>query len=594
MGYKTVSQNRVSAKTAESSAVAITANISGNGYVISGPYTTLNSTAIYEATVTPGSTTTKSPIAAAGLAGSPTITGVQYLNSVNQTQAGLTAVSTLGGSILISGTNFTPNVTVWFGNTRVANTVISSVQILATLPANAAGNANILVAPAPPPAPSTVNIQFYPAPVWQNSNVNLYYTMNNTSSNIPLTVTTTTGDTVVFSNTALPIGLTLSPNVTNFGNGTYQTFISGTINSYPGGYNNVAFSVTATNSRNEFTTLPFTANINAPVPQWVTGSTLVYTQNSYSYTTQISATISDCAPLTYTLVSGSLPTGMNINSAGYITGTISGYGTGYTCVPFTVTVSDIEGQSNTQVFTANIANTPYTINYLVVGGGGGGGCGPASPRGAPGAGGGGAGGFLCGTYTVNYGQTYAITVGGGGGGATHGGPSRLCTPTSTAIALAYGGGGSNTNVCAGASGSGAGSNANSPKGYQNNYTPGQGNSGGVGIVACSYAGGGMGGGAGGAGNNGYSYASGGASKTWSINGVAYAGGGGGTVSGTTRPSGGGAAGVGGSGPGGGGGGGIVIISYLAPAQLGCGGSVSGGPAGPRWFHTFTGSGTYRA
>ena len=261
MGYKTVSQNKVSAKTAESSAVTLTANISGNGYVISGPYTTLNSTAIYKATVTPGSTSTKSPIVAVGLAGNPTITGVQYLNSVNQIQTGLTAVSTLGGSILISGSNFTPNVTVWFGNTRVANTVISSVQILAILPANAAGNANILVAPAPPPPPSTVNIQFYPAPVWQNSNVNLYYTMNNTSSNIPLTVTTTTGDTVTFSNTALPIGLTLSPNVTNFGNGTYQTFISGTINSYPGGYNNVAFSITATNSRNEFTTLPFTTNI---------------------------------------------------------------------------------------------------------------------------------------------------------------------------------------------------------------------------------------------------------------------------------------------------------------------------------------------
>jgi hypothetical protein len=616
MGYKTVSQNKVSAKTAESSAVTLTANISGNGYVISGPYTTLNSTAIYKATVTPGSTSTKSPIVVAGLAGNPTITGVQYLNSVNQIQTGLTAVSTLGGSILISGSNFTPNVTVWLGNTRVANTVISSVQILAILPANAAGNANILVAPAPPPPPSTVNIQFYPAPVWQNSNVNLYYTMNNTSSNIPLTVTTTTGDTVTFSNTALPIGLTLLPNVTNFGNGTFQGYASGTISSYPGGYNNVAFSITAINSKNESTSQAFTANVNAPVPVWTGGNTFVFTQNGSSITTQVVATISDGVPLTYSNTTA-LPVGLSINANGYITGTVTGYGIGSTCVPFTLVVSDAEGQSNTQSFSANITSG-YTINYVAVGGGGG----------SPGAGGGAGGVFRSGTYCTIPGVAYTVTIGGAGAGktgtpASRGGTTCIMytSPALTvigsasgggsggpggAIASNYGGGGgSNADYSGGGSGGvisvgsggGAGSGGNGASGHRgraSNPCFYMGGNGGIGTkwsVNCTYYGGGGGGGTGCRGASGTP-----ASPNWSCGGTG--GGGGGRievsicaspgVSGSPSSGGGG----GGGQHGGSGGSGIAFIYYCSPVQIGTGGCVSGGPAGPRWIHTFTGLGTY--
>lgn len=481
MGYKTVSQNRVSAKTAESSAVTLTANISGNGYVISGPYTTLNSTAIYEATVTPGSTTTKSPIAAAGLAGSPTITGVQYLNSVNQNQPGLTAVSTLGGSILITGSNFTPNVTVWFGNTRVANTVISSVQILATLPANAAGNANILVAPAPPPAPSTVNIQFYPTPIWQNSNNNLYFTENNTTSNIPLTVSTTTGDTIIFANTTLPTGLLLLPNVTNFGNGTYQGYISGNINGYPlgyGTYTNVSFTVSATNSRYESASSSFTANIFSASP---------YVAN-------------------YLVVGGGGGGGSGNYNGGNGGGGAGGFLAGNVTInrlsSFTVTVGN-GGAVQYNGGNSSIIGTGVSITAI------GGGAGGPNVYGGAGATGGSGGGSLGNGGGGNYGQGTAgqgnrggagdyvpaggnVSGGGGGGagavggdGAYYGGSGGVggagLQSSITGTALYYAGGGGGQGAAGGLGGGGGGTGTA--------YTGGGGSgsyAGGSGVVIISY------------------------------------------------------------------------------------------------------------
>ena len=149
-------------------------------------------------------------------------------------------------------------------------------------------------------------------------------------------------------------------------------------------------------------------------------------------TANASATDADGDTITYSIVSGSLPTGLSIGSSnGYITGSVSGVAVQqYT---LTVRASTAYGTADRQfkltVFSApsggNITNSGgYTIHtftssgtftntisnlnveYLVVAGGGGGG----AKRG----GGGGAGGMRTGTLTLSTGGKN-VSIGGGGG-----------------------------------------------------------------------------------------------------------------------------------------------------------------------------------
>lgn len=272
------------------------------------------------------------------------------------------------------------------------------------------------------------------------------------------------------------------------------------------------------------------------------------------------------------------------------------------------------------------SQTPYQIEYLVIGGGGGGGYG----RAATGAGGGGgAGGYRSSVtgetsgggaaaeskITVVNGQSFTVTVGAGGATQAAGGSSALGTIT------AVGGGQGATGPGSGfAGGSGGGAAASGTGGAG---TSGQGYRGGNQAGAAPGTGGG---GAGGQGQdintpNYYPGGNGGASKSSSITGtsVAYAGGGGGgaygqygggTNGGGGAGNGGGYSGGGGaatantgSGGGGGagdngttaaggaGGSGVVIIRY-AGAQRGTGGTVTS--AGGYTIHTFTSSGTFAA
>jgi Putative Ig domain len=614
MGYRTVSQNRTSTKTTESTALTVLANTGGNGYIISGANTSLAGAGLYETTSTVNTPQTLIPIAYGGLVSSPVITNIQFLSSAGSILAATNAASTLGGNILITGTNFVPNVQVWVNNTTPATTTyISSTQLIATLPANAIGIASIIVASAPTPPAVTANIQFYPAPIWQNSNVNLYFTMNNTVSNIPLTVSTLTGDTISFANTVLPTGLTVQPNVTNFGNGTYQSYISGTINGYPSGYSNVSFAITAINSRLESTTQQFTSNISAPIPVFSSANTFTFTQNGTAITTRITASISDCVPLTYTVTKGFLPTGLSLNTAGYITGTITCYVGGYNCVPFSITASDVEGQSTTQTYKANVSVGYTNINYVIVGGGGAGG-GWASPGPQQGGSGGGGGGVATGTTSVSIGCSFTVSVGGGGA-------------TSPSAGCGSGGSGSSVFGASAGGGGGGGYETAASSGYPTSF-------GGCTSMTLGMSGGGGAGGAGtkgttGRGQNpaagfGFAGGNGGSALYVPYTGTSYAGGGAGG-SGTSNPSGGiffpgirgcsggGSAGVGGcgathygapgnyggaypSGPGAalaatGGGKGQVSIIYSAPAQIATGGcGVSGGP---RYTHTFNNTGTFR-
>ena len=235
---------------------------------------------------------------------------------------------------------------------------------------------------------------------------------------------------------------------------------------------------------------------------------------------------------------------------------------------------------------------PYSIDFLVVGGGASG----ASRIG----GGGGAGGFRTSTQTVASGGTITVTVGGGGSSVTSAPGNRGNSGTDSSVSGAglstitsagggeggayIGGGTSSANNDGGDGGSGGGGSFGFPGGSGNtpSTSPSQGNNGGSG----NYLSGGGGGGAGASGSNATSGngGNGGNGSASSITGssVTYAGGGGGCGD----SAGAGSGGTGGGGAGsvnnnnatsgtantGGGGGGARNISDTSGVTSGAGGS----------------------
>jgi len=235
-----------------------------------------------------------------------------------------------------------------------------------------------------------------------------------------------------------------------------------------------------------------------------------------------SATDPDGDTITYSISTGSLPSGLSLNtSTGDITGTPSGNSNG----DFTFTVSAASpGLTITKdcTFTQISLPTGGTINtygnyrshtfnssgswvntltgtaeYMICAAGGGGAC--ASGGAGAAGGGGGAGGMIVSSTSVTP-QTYTITVGGGGGGSSNntsgagqggdGGDSSALSVTATG-----GGGGGPRDLPGRDGGSGGGTNygdqvANS----QGSGTAGQGNDGGDGgnIPSPSVGGGGGG------------------------------------------------------------------------------------------------------
>ena len=325
--------------------------------------------------------------------------------------------------------------------------------------------------------------------------------------------------------------------------------------------------------------------------------------------------------VTYTLESGTLPTGMTgaSQSSGFlISGTPDAVGSNTTS-NFTIRAKDAASNTSDRAYSLTVLAPQYqsftssgtfsvpsgvtAVDVLVVGGGGGGG--------REAGGGGGAGGLIYRPgFTVTPGGTVSVTVGDGGSGLNPSNPSSN-TPGQDSVfgtLTAKGGGGGVDGGGAGQSGgSGAGGHGNSQaaggsatqptqSGESGNY--GFGNPGGAHTSTDSANPGGGGGGAGAAGgqsNNG-SIGNGGAGKAYTIadgtTSVYYAGGGGGggrSQSAGTGGQGGGAQGgrdspkngldatanLGGGGGGGSGGGspasggglggdggkGIVIVSY---------------------------------
>jgi len=379
------------------------------------------------------------------------------------------------------------------------------------------------------------------------------------------------------------------------------------------------YDIKVINPSNLFGSLPDAFFINdSPVWSTTAGSLGTYTGSSI----QLAATDDESNTITYSVTSGSLPTGVSLSSSGLISGTATSSGT----FTFTVSASDGSNTAVTRSFslivypvvTGGTLTSDSTYYYrtftgtgslsislgnlnsdiLVVAGGGSGGIGAGSW-----GGGGGAGGYrtTLDTSSVNIPPaTHTVTVGGGGTGVTDRASLNTSGTNSSIIGTGFsfsssgggrGGNEYNAYFVGGNGGSGGGGNYGSAPGSGNagGYTPVEGYSGASAQSGNNSAGGGGAGASGSSSNGGIGrntnstwatvtstgvsgyYAGGGGSGQYPamIPGSGGSGGGGagspsgGTgVNGTANTgSGGGGGNAHGSSPGGNGGSGIVIVRY---------------------------------
>jgi len=341
------------------------------------------------------------------------------------------------------------------------------------------------------------------------------------------------------------------------------------------------YDVKVVNPSNLFGLLPDAFYINDN-PVWSTNSGSLGSYTSGAVNIQLAATDDESNTLTYSITSGSLPSGLSLSSSGLISGTITanpgtysftvgvsdGYNTtqtrSFNIIILTPTVTGgnitISGNYRIHTFTSSdtfATNAPsLNIDYLIVAGGGGGG-------GFYYAGGGGAGGYLSGTTSLSP-ISSSVIIGSGGASispssaGTNGNPGNNSSAFSlTATGGGYGGsyGGSGGT---GGSGGGAGGNQSTTSSGGSASPSGQGNIGGNSSSAStSYGGYGAGGGGGGAGGSGGSVSgaylvagAGGLGLANSISGTSLfyaAGGGGGGGSDQTANGGAGGSGIGGNG-----------------------------------------------
>ena len=256
-------------------------------------------------------------------------TSTGWQNIVQETPAVVSISGQLNetttSTLTINGTNFAAGAIAYVVGTSgvetVANTttLVSVVEITATFPALAVADAPYDVKVV---NPSNLYGVLYETlgvndkPIWSTTagTLGTFTELDVISITVAATdATDSTNSALQYSlvSGTLPTGLSLN-STTGVISGTLANVVSNTTYS---------FTLGASDSRNTVQSRAFSITVNDRSPVWSTSSVLpVFTKNS-AYSTSISATDDDSGAITYSLFSGSLPTGLTLSSAGVISGT---------------------------------------------------------------------------------------------------------------------------------------------------------------------------------------------------------------------------------------------------------------------------------
>lgn len=168
----------------------------------------------------------------------------------------------------------------------------------------------------------------------------------NVAYNTSLTVSGGSG-VYSYAATGLPSGINISASLGS---------ISGTAT--VGGSYSVDFTVTDSDGLTAGKTL----TLNVATPPVVTAAALPVAAAGYSYSATVAAT-NGITPYTFSISSGSLPSGLTMSAAGAITGTAAGgNNVKNSPISFTVQVTDSIGQTATRNFSINVQIKPWIPN----------------------------------------------------------------------------------------------------------------------------------------------------------------------------------------------------------------------------------------
>lgn len=309
-------------------------------------------------------------------AGPPTVTAISPTSGP----------STGGTAVAITGTNFISVTAVRFGATAASFVVNSATSMTATAPAGSAGTVDVTVTTASGTSATSAADRFtYVAGPPVANNVSATVAYGSAGNPITLNITGGAPNSVSVASAASHGTATAS--------GTSITYTPTA--SYAGPD---SFTYTATNGSGTSAPATVTITVSSPTISYAPSSPPAGTLGA-AYSQSLAVASGGAAPYSYALVSGALPPGMTLSSAGALSGTPKAGGTFNFMVratdsstgtgPFTATsgtlslvigaplmslspapgaLSATAGTPFSQAFTASGGTSPYTYSLSVNGG----------------------------------------------------------------------------------------------------------------------------------------------------------------------------------------------------------------------------------
>ncbi|WP_454767168.1 putative Ig domain-containing protein [Cupriavidus campinensis] len=268
------------------------------------------------------------------MAGPPTVTGISPTSGV----------VTGGTSVTITGTNFTGATAVSFGAASASSYVVNSAtSITATSPAGAAGAVDVVVTtPSGASTTSAADRFTYVSipPVAGGVSATVAYG----SAGNPITLNITGG-----APTSVSVG-TAPAHGSAVAAGTSITYTPTAGYAGPD-----SFTYTASNAAGTSAPATVTITVSPPTLAYAPASPSTATVGA-AYSQSLASASGGAAPYAYAVISGALPPGVTLSSAGGLSGTPTAGGT------FTFTVRATDSSTGTGPFSATSGTLSMTVN----------------------------------------------------------------------------------------------------------------------------------------------------------------------------------------------------------------------------------------